>query len=79
MEKVMMKLGGLTCPSCLTKIQKSVERVDGTADVKVLFNAGKVKFTLDPAQTSPAVVQEGIEKMGYTVQGVKTKELADDE
>ncbi|MDY2802498.1 MAG: heavy-metal-associated domain-containing protein [Limosilactobacillus sp.] len=75
MEKVMMKLGGLTCPSCLTKIQKSVESVDGTADVKVLFNAGKVKFTLDPAKTSTDTVQENIEKMGYVVQGVKTKEL----
>ena len=75
MEKVMMKLGGLTCPSCLTKIQKSVESVDGTADVKVLFNAGKVKFTLDSAKTSTDTVQENIEKMGYAVQGVKTKEL----
>ena len=75
MEKVMMKLGGLTCPSCLTKIQKSVESVDGTADVKVLFNAGKVKLTLDPAKTSTDTVQENIEKMGYVVQGVKTKEL----
>lgn len=74
MEKVMMKLGGLTCPSCLTKIQKSVEAVDGTSDVKVLFNAGKVKFMLDSTITTPNVVQENIEKMGYTVQGVKTKE-----
>lgn len=75
MEKVMMKLGGLTCPSCLTKIQKSVETVNGTADVKVLFNAGKVKFSLDPTVTSPQVVQDNIEKMGYTVQGIKTKEV----
>lgn len=75
MEKVMMKLGGLTCPSCLTKIQKGVESIDGTADIKVLFNAGKVKFTLDPAQTSIDTVQKNIEKMGYAVQGVKTKEL----
>lgn len=75
MEKVMMKLGGLTCPSCLTKIEKSVENVDGTADVKVLFNAGKVKFTLDTNLASPDTVKENIEKMGYAVQGVKTKEL----
>ncbi|MFQ9706737.1 MAG: heavy-metal-associated domain-containing protein [Limosilactobacillus pontis] len=75
MEKVMMKLGGLTCPSCLTKIQKSVETVNGTADVKVLFNAGKVKFSLDPTVTSPQVVQDNIEKMGYTIQGIKTKEV----
>ena len=75
MEKVMMKLDGLTCPSCLTKIQKCVESVDGTTDVKVLFNAGKVKFTLDPALTSTETVQKNIEKMGYAVQVIKTKEL----
>lgn len=74
MEKVMMKLGGLTCPSCLTKIQKSVEAVNGTADVKVLFNAGKVKFNLDVTVTAPNVVQQKIEKMGYTVQEIKTRE-----
>lgn len=74
MEKVMMKLGGLTCPSCLTKIQKSVEAVNGTAEVKVLFNAGKVKFNLDATVATPTVVQQSIEKMGYTVQEIKTKE-----
>lgn len=75
MEKVMMKLGGLTCPSCLTKIQKSVESAAGTTDVKVLFNAGKVKFTLDPTQTTTDQIQTNIEKMGYQVHDTKTKEL----
>ena len=78
MEKVVMKLDGLTCPSCLAKIQKSVESIDGTDDVKVLFNAGKVKFTLDLAKASPDDVQEKKKKMGYTVQGIKVKELSDD-
>lgn len=75
MQKVMMKLGGLTCPSCLTKIQAGVESVDGTNDVKVLFNAGKVKFVLDPTKATPETIQERIEKMGYLVQEVKTKEI----
>lgn len=78
MEKVVMKLDGLTCPSCLAKIQKSVESIDGTDDVKVLFNAGKVKFTLDLARASPDDVQANIEKIGYPVQGIKVKELLDD-
>ncbi|MCI1975008.1 MAG: heavy-metal-associated domain-containing protein [Limosilactobacillus sp.] len=75
MEKVMMKLGGLSCPSCLTKIQKSVESAAGTDGIKVLFNAGKVKFNLDPTQSTTDDIKTGIEKMGYTVQGIKTKEL----
>lgn len=75
MEKVMMQLGGLTCPSCLTKIQKGVDDFAGTNDIKVLFNAGKVKFTLDTTQTSTDEIQQQIEKMGYIVQSVRTKEV----
>ena len=75
MEKVMMKLDGLTYPSCLAKIQKSVENSSGTSDIKVLFNAEKVKFTLDSAVTSTNQIKENIEKVGYTVQDVKTKEI----
>lgn len=75
MEKVMMKLGGLTCPSCLTKIQKSVESAAGTDDVKVLFNAGKVKFKLDDQLSPVDDIKDGIEKIGYEVKAVQTKEL----
>lgn len=39
----MMKLDGMTCPSCLTKIEKAVEETPGTDNIKVLFNAGKLK------------------------------------
>jgi copper chaperone len=78
MEKVMMKLGGLTCPSCLTKIEKSVESSAGTGDIKVLFNAGKVKFTLDDQQTSVDKIKNKIEKIGYQVKAIKTRELAND-
>ena len=48
----MMKLGGMTCPSCLTKIEKAVENVDGTDQIKVLFNAGKLKFVMDANKTN---------------------------
>ncbi|RVU69974.1 MULTISPECIES: heavy-metal-associated domain-containing protein [Lactobacillus] len=75
MQKVMMKLGGMTCPSCLTKIEKAVDSVDGTGEIKVLFNAGKLKFQMNPEQTNADQVKAEIEKMGYEVQGVKVKDL----
>ncbi|MEK1482525.1 heavy-metal-associated domain-containing protein [Limosilactobacillus fermentum] len=75
MEKVMMKLSGMTCPSCLSKVEKAVGSLDGTDQIKVLFNAGKLKFTLDPDKTKTVDVKTAIEKMGYEVQGIKEKEL----
>ena len=68
----MMKLGGMTCPSCLTKIEKAVEDVDGTDQIKVLFNAGKLKFMMNANVDD---VKTAIEKMGYEVKDVKAKEL----
>ena len=76
MKKVMMKLDGMTCPSCLTKIKKAVESTPGTDDIKVLFNAGKLKFVMDhPAQTNSNEIKNAIEEMGYQVKGVKEKDI----
>lgn len=75
MQKVMMKLGGMTCPSCLTKIEKAVEDVDGTDQIKVLFNAGKLKFMMNADKANVDDVKTAIEKMGYEVKDVKVKEL----
>lgn len=75
MQKVMMKLGGMTCPSCLTKIEKAVKNVDGTDQIKVLFNAGKLKFVMDSTKTNTNDVKNAIENMGYEVMGVKEKEI----
>ena len=75
MQKVMMKLGGMTCPSCLTKIEKAVENVNGTDQIKVLFNAGKLKFVMDANKTNIDDVKNAIEKMGYEVMGIKEKEI----
>ena len=71
MQKVMMKLGGMTCPSCLTKIEKAVEDVDGTDQIKVLFNAGKLKFMMNTYKANVDDVKTAIEKMGYEVKDVK--------
>ena len=46
--KIIMQLGTLTCPSCMTKIEKAVANHDGVENVKVLFNASKVKANFDP-------------------------------
>lgn len=74
MKKVVMKLGDLTCPSCLTKIKKNVESQPGTDNVQVLFNAGKVKFTLDDQQNTVDKIKDGIEKIGYQVKKIQTSE-----
>ena len=76
MKKVLKKLSGMTCPSCLTKIEKAVDSLDGTDQIKVLFNAGKLKFIMDSDRVKAVDVKAAIEKMGYEVQGIMEKELS---
>ena len=55
MEKVLMELGGMSCPSCLDKIKTAVEHQAGVSEVKVLFNAGKLKATVDSGRGLVAI------------------------
>ena len=76
MAKAILQLGELTCPSCMTKIQKAVENQDGVSNVKVLFNAGKVRADFDESKTSADKLAQVITDLGYEVLKVKIKELA---
>lgn len=74
-KKITMQLDALTCPSCLTKIETAVKLTAGVGDVKVLFNAAKVKAEFDDQQVSAEDLSTVVSKLGYEVQGVKVKEL----
>lgn len=76
MAKAILQLGELTCPSCMTKIQKSVANQDGVSDVKVMFNAGKVRADFDESQVSADDLAKVITELGYEVLKVKVKETA---
>ena len=75
MKKMILKLDGMTCPSCMTKIESAVASQAGISEVKVLFNAGKVKAQIDETVDVDHLVTM-IDALGYQVTNVKIKELA---
>lgn len=72
MTKIIMKLDTLTCPSCMTKIEGALNKMDGVKGVKVLFNASKIKVEVEPEIKGEALKQT-VENLGYTVKDLKTK------
>lgn len=52
MTKLVYQLDGLTCPSCLQKIEGALGQQAGVKSVKALFNSSKVKAQIDPAVTN---------------------------
>ncbi|MCC5894360.1 MAG: heavy-metal-associated domain-containing protein [Alkalibacterium sp.] len=69
MEKAIIKLETLSCPSCLQKIENALQGVEGVdkESISVLFNSSKVKMTYDSKQTSIEAIEKTIEALGYPV------------
>lgn len=57
---------GFSCPSCVSKIEKQVGRLDGVSDVTVHFASSRVEVEHDPALATTDEIIEAIDKAGYT-------------
>ncbi|KIH70828.1 heavy metal-binding protein [Salinicoccus roseus] len=72
MMKTNLKTETFTCPSCIKKIEGTLNRSDGVDTAKVLFNSSKVKVEHDENKISPDEIRGLIEKLGYEVESVKS-------
>lgn len=75
MKKATIQLEGLSCPSCLQKIESAVKSLEGVDkdSVNVLFNASKVKLIFDEERVSIAQIEEAITALGYEVKKSQVK------
>lgn len=72
MQKAVMQLETLTCPTCIKKIESALGKMGGVDQVKVLFNASKAKVDYDEQQVTANELKETVEQLGYEVLTVKT-------
>lgn len=73
MKQVTLKLTGLACPSCMTKIQKALNKQEGVSELKVLFNASKVKAMIDEDQITAEKLGTVVNDLGYQVEKIVVK------
>lgn len=74
-KRAILQLDGLTCPSCMTKIQSALVHQAGVEKVKVLFNASKAKVEFDDSQVSAEELGQVVDRLGYEVKKIKVKDL----
>ncbi|GGI64905.1 heavy-metal-associated domain-containing protein [Enterococcus alcedinis] len=73
MQKIILQLEELVCPTCLQKIETAVGNIDGVQNLKVLFNASKVKAEIDSEKTTVDAVAKVIESVGFDVLSTKVR------
>src|ERR671927_817545 len=62
---VTLPVSGMTCASCVRRIEKALNRVDGVAEASVNLATEKARVVYDPAVASPARLRGAVEKAGY--------------
>jgi copper chaperone len=67
MNRMTMKIGGMSCGHCVSRVASALERLDGVRVEQVEVGAATAAY--DPAVTTEAHLARAIEDQGYTVVG----------
>jgi P-type Cu+ transporter len=64
---VTFSVTGMTCASCVRRIEKALKKVDGVQDVSVNLATEKAHVVYEPTIATPDQMRATVEKAGYTV------------
>ncbi len=65
---VLLRVGGMDCPSCATPIIRSLERLQGVTGVTVNVLQGEVRVAVTETAPSRTVLAQAVTAAGFTVQ-----------
>lgn len=64
MERITLKIDGVTCGHCLSQVSKTLKDLDGVKVAQVQIGAATLEY--DPDATSDARIKQAVEEQGYT-------------
>jgi Cu+-exporting ATPase len=73
-EKVMLKIGGMTCATCEKTVTDALMHLDGVTSVSVNLATEKATVTYNQRMASLADMKKAIEDAGYQYLGVEGEE-----
>ena len=66
-KQVTLQIGGMTCASCSSRIEKVLNKMDGVDEANVNLALEKASITFDPAKTDVKQIEQKIEQVGFEV------------
>ncbi|MCK6211328.1 cation transporter [Georgenia sp. EYE_87] len=63
--RTILRAEGFSCPSCVSKIEKQVGRLDGVEAVTVHFASGRVEVDHDPDRVGVDELVAAVGRAGY--------------
>lgn len=65
LKKTTLRSTELNCPSCVAKIERELQRVDGVAEAEVHFGTGRIVVKHDPQRANTDALVRAVGKAGY--------------
>ncbi|MCP2604936.1 heavy metal translocating P-type ATPase [Candidatus Aminicenantes bacterium AH-873-B07] len=78
-EKITLKIGGMTCATCVKSIENALKNLEGVLHVNVNLGTEKAHIIYNSRITSIAEMREAIEDAGYQYLGIEGEEKEDAE
>ncbi len=66
-QKISVPVSGMTCASCVARVEKSISRIEGIKNVSVNLATEKANFEIDNNLASLTQVEKAIEDAGYKI------------
>jgi len=76
-ENAVLKIGGMTCATCVATIENALRKTNGTASVNVNLGAEKAYVSFNPTMTSIPDLRKAIEDAGYQYLGLEGEDTAE--
>ena len=65
MERLDLRIEGMSCGHCVARVQKSLEKVEGAHVGRVDIGSAWVAY--DPSRVGPEQIRQAVEDAGYEV------------
>jgi copper chaperone CopZ len=62
----LLRAEGLTCPSCVSTIERQLRHVPGVVSATVKFASGRIDVEHDPVRASVETLEDAVARAGYT-------------
>ena len=69
MQTEHLRVTGMTCGGCTSKVTHALEAISGVIDVEVSLTAGEATVQYDERRTSPDRLKVAIAEAGYGIAG----------
>ena len=65
--ELMLPIGGMTCASCVRRVEKALQKVEGVQEAGVNLATERATVKYDPTVATLDSLRAAVERAGYTV------------